>query len=79
MTGGARGGLLFTFETTHLALWAEDTAHERGIPVDVVPAPPEARAKCGIALRTLPARNDELAAALCEEGVSFGTFLLPPE
>jgi len=67
-------GPLFTFETTHLALWAEDTAREREIPVDVVPAPPEAKAKCGIALRTLPARSDELAAALVEEGITFGTF-----
>ena len=75
VTEGAQEGLLFTFETTHLALWAEDTAHERGIPVDVVPAPPEARAKCGIALRTLPGRNDELASALREEGITFGMFL----
>ena len=67
-------GLLFTFETTHLALWAEDTARERGIPVDVVPAPPEAKAKCGIALRTLAVRSDELAAALRDEGITFGTF-----
>jgi hypothetical protein len=70
----AVSGLLFTFETTHLALWAEDTARERGIPVDVVPAPPEAKAKCGIALRTLAARSDELAAALRDEGIAFGTF-----
>jgi hypothetical protein len=67
-------GPIFTFETTHLALWAEDTAHERGIPVDVVPAPPEAKAKCGIALRTPAARTDELAAALRDEGIAFGTY-----
>ena len=66
--------ILFTFETTHLALWAEDTARERGIPVEVVPAPPEAKAKCGIALRTVPARTDELAEALRGEGIEFGTF-----
>ena len=70
----AAPGPLFTFETTHLALWAEDTARERDIPVEVVPAPPEARAKCGIALRTLAARTDELAAALRGEGIAFGTF-----
>ncbi len=73
----AAEGLLFTFETTHLALWAEDTARERSIPVDVVPAPPEARAKCGIALRTLPARAEDLASALHEEGIAFGTFTIP--
>ena len=70
----AAPGPLFTFETTHLALWAEDTARERDIPVEVVPAPPEARAKCGIALRTLAARTDELAGALRDEGIAFGTF-----
>lgn len=65
---------LFTFDTTHMALWAEDTARERGIPAEVVPAPPEAKAKCGLALRTLPDRFEELAGALRQEGVSFGTY-----
>ena len=65
---------LFTFETTHMALWAEDTARERGIPAEVVPTPPRANAKCGLALRTTLARFEELAQALREEGVSFGTF-----
>ena len=74
MTGSGGDAPLFTFETTHQALWAEDTANERGIPVDVVPAPPEAKAKCGIALRTLPTRTNELAAALRDEGIEFGTF-----
>jgi hypothetical protein len=68
------GPTLFTFETTHMALWAEDTARERGIPAEVVPAPPQAQAKCGLALRTTVARFDELAGALREEGVSFGVF-----
>jgi hypothetical protein len=65
---------LFTFETTHMALWAEDTARERGIPAEVVPAPPQAKAKCGLALRTTLARFEELAQALRDEGVSFGTY-----
>jgi hypothetical protein len=65
---------LFTFETTHMALWAEDTARERGIPAEVVPAPPQAKAKCGLALRTVLARFEELAQALRDEGVSFGTW-----
>ncbi len=65
---------LFTFETTHMALWAEDTARERGIPAEVVPAPPEAKAKCGLALRTFPERAEDLAAAMRAEGIAFGTF-----
>ena len=70
----AAAELLFTFDTTHLALWAEDTARERSIPSEVVPAPPEAKAKCGLALRTEAAHADDLSAALREEGISFGTY-----
>jgi hypothetical protein len=67
-------GPLFTFETTHMALWAEDTARECRIPAELVPAPAQAKAKCGLALRTLAARFDELAGALREEGVQFGVY-----
>ena len=70
----AAAELLFTFDTTHMALWAEDTARERSIPAEVVPAPPETKAKCGLALRTEAARADDLSAALHEEGISFGTY-----
>ena len=63
---------LFTFDTTHLALGAEDTARERSIPAEVVPAPPEAKAKCGLALRTTAEHADALSAALGEEGIAFG-------
>ena len=66
--------LLFTFDTTHMALWAEDVARERGVPAEIVPAPPEAKAKCGLALRALVARADELAAALRVEGVEFRIY-----
>lgn len=65
---------LLTFETTHMALWAEDTARERGIPAELVPAPAGAKAKCGLALRTTAARFEELSGALRDEGVSFGTY-----
>ena len=62
---------LFSFDTTHMALWAEEVARDRGIPSEVVPAPAELRAKCGLALATLAARVEELAAALETEGVEF--------
>ena len=70
----ATAELVFTFDTTHLALWAEDTARERRIPAEVVPAPPEAKAKCGLALRTAAEHVDALSAALGEEGITFGTY-----
>jgi hypothetical protein len=71
-------GPLFTFETTHMALWAEDTARERRIPAEMVPTPPRARAKCGQALRTVAPRFDELAQALRHEGVQFATYDAEP-
>lgn len=55
---------LFTFDTTHHALWAEEVASEAGIPSEVVPAPPAAAARCNLALRTLPEDVRRLAAAL---------------
>lgn len=60
---------LFTFETTHHALWAEEVAAEHDIAAEVVPAPPAARARCNLALRSLPEDVDRLAAALRGEGV----------
>ncbi len=65
---------LFTFETTHHALWAEEVAHLRGIPVEVVPAPPATRALCSLALETLAEEADALARALREAGVPHGRF-----
>jgi hypothetical protein len=65
---------VFTFETTHHALWAEEVARERGIPAEVIPAPPAARARCNLALETLPEEVDTLAAALDGEGVPHGRW-----
>lgn len=66
---------LYTFETTHMALWAEEVARDSGIPAEVVPAPPETRAKCGLALATLDPFIQRLSDALAEAGVEFH----PPE
>lgn len=66
--------MIFVFETTHHAMWAEELAKESGIPIEVIPSPPEAKAKCGIALRTLPDRVKELAARCAEEGIECRLF-----
>ena len=63
---------IFTFDTTHHALWAEDVAGELGVPVETAPAPPEAKAKCGISLRASMAHAERLVAAFLEEGIEFG-------
>jgi hypothetical protein len=65
---------LFTFDTTHHALWAEELARGVGIPAEVVPAPPAARARCNLALETLPEDEDRLAGVLEEAGVTFGRY-----
>jgi hypothetical protein len=63
---------VFTFGTTHHALWAEEVAGSAGIPVEVIPAPPAARARCNLALAALPEDVPRLADELRAEGVPFG-------
>lgn len=77
MTDGPQPGV-FLFDTTHHALWAEDVARERAIPAEVIPAPADARAKCGLALQCLPARTGDLERALTEEGVTFRRYETAP-
>jgi hypothetical protein len=60
---------VFTFDTTHHALWAEEVAAERGIPSEVIPAPAAAATRCNLALATLPEDVPALAGALREAGV----------
>jgi hypothetical protein len=65
---------IFTFDTTHHALWAEEIARERDIPAEAIPAPAEAHARCSLALETLPADVARLSDALAEEGVTFALY-----
>ena len=67
---------IFTFDTTHHALWAEDVAGDRAIPAEVIPAPAESKAKCSLALRTFQERFADLERALEEEGVAFAVYSL---
>ena len=62
---------VFTFDTTHHALWAEEVAAESGIPTEVVPAPAEARARCDLALVCFPQDVERLARALDDAGIPF--------
>jgi hypothetical protein len=65
---------IFTFDTTHHALWAEEIAREREIPAEAIPAPAAAHARCSLALETLPGDVARLSAALGEEGVPFALY-----
>jgi hypothetical protein len=73
MTQLASSPTTFVFDTTHHAIWAEEVAEENGIPVEVIPAPPDAKASCGLALRAHATRADQLSQALREAGVEFRT------
>jgi hypothetical protein len=63
---------VLTFDTTHHALWAEEIARDHGLPVEVVPAPAAARAKCSLALETLPEELEGLRRLMTSEGVPHG-------
>lgn len=62
---------LYLFETSTHVLWAEGVALERGIPVEVVPAPADAARVCGLALRTFRNAGDALETLLQNEGIPF--------
>ena len=68
---------IFTFDTTHHALWAEEVAREREIPAEVIPAPPAAHARCNLAIETLPEDVGRLSEALEEAGVAFALYESP--
>jgi hypothetical protein len=62
---------LLTFDTTHHALHAEELAHEHGLAAEPIPAPPEAGAKCDIALEYLAEEEEALVRVLTGERVSY--------
>lgn len=66
--------MILVFETTHDALWAEEVAQNASFPVEVIPAPPAARARCNLALECLPEDAERLEAALDAEGVPFRRY-----
>lgn len=66
---------LFTFDTTHHALWAEEVARDADIPVEVVPAPPASHARCNLALECLPEDIDRLVARLSKSGVAYELYV----
>lgn len=65
---------LFTFDSTHLALWAEEIARGAGIAVEVVPTPPGTGALCDLALLTPAESEKALGEALTAAGVRYRPF-----
>lgn len=60
---------ILIFDTTHHAMWAEELARENGIAAEVVPAPEQSEAKCGLALEILPESLEQITDVLTREGV----------
>ncbi len=65
---------VFTFDTTHHALWAEEIARDHGVPYGVVAAPAESKALCSIAIETLPDEEERMAAILSASAIEFRIF-----
>jgi hypothetical protein len=62
---------VFTFDTTHMALWAEEVVGHAGVPCEVVPAPPTSGALCDLALAVRTSRAADAEAAMRDAGVVF--------
>ncbi|HET8654194.1 MAG TPA: DUF3343 domain-containing protein [Longimicrobiaceae bacterium] len=69
--------MLFTFDTTHHALWAEEIARGLLLACEVVPAPPDSGAKCHLALEVLPGDVAATETALQQAGVPFEIYGAP--
>jgi hypothetical protein len=66
---------IFTFDTTHHALWGEEVARERGIPHAIVPAPPASNARCNIAIEVVEEYLGILGEALQQNRVPHQLYL----
>lgn len=66
--------VVFTFDTTHHALRAEQLARERRLAAQVVPAPHGSGALCDLALEVLAEDAAALAEALGREKLEFSLF-----
>lgn len=61
----------YVFPTTTHVIWAEEVALEKGIQVEIVPAPPGLKKVCGLAIRTWAGRAADLETLLEDEGIPF--------
>ena len=66
---------LLTFDTTHHALLAEQIALEHGFGVQVTPAPPDAGARCDLALEFFAEDEGRLTTLLADASVVFRVYV----
>jgi len=65
---------VYTFDTTHHALWAEQVALELAAGAQVIPAPADADAKCDLALEVLDEDCGRLSQALDANRISYRIY-----
>ena len=70
------GTRTYVFDSTNGTLWAEEVAQSVGIPVEVVPSPPDSDALCDLALITRSVDGPTLEEVFRREGVPFRSW--PP-
>ena len=91
-SAGLVGDAVFTFDTTHQAMAAEDILREAGFSLEVVPPPRRLTSGCGLALQlglgdvpaavaTLKGRSAKWAAVhrLCLDGTAVPITATPLE
>ncbi|HSG67034.1 MAG TPA: DUF3343 domain-containing protein [Gammaproteobacteria bacterium] len=66
---------ILTFDTSHHALWAEQVATRQQLGAQIIPAPSEAKAGCGLALECLDEDVPALRQALQEQGVPYAVYV----
>ena len=68
---------IITYHTTHQAMAAEEVLHDAAIQFEVVPAPEEVSAGCGLAHRLREEDLDAAVAALQEAGAEYDRVVVP--
>jgi hypothetical protein len=68
------GTRTYVFDSTNGALWAEEVAQSAGIPVEVVPSPPDSGALCDLALVTRSVDGPAMEEVLRREGVPYRSW-----
>lgn len=68
-------GLILLFDTTHLAMEAEEAIVSRGVWCDVVPRPPGTSAGlCGLAIKIEASDQEGVSLLLKEAGIRYDVF-----
>ncbi len=68
---------VITYQTTHQAMAAEEVLHDAAVTFEVVPAPEEVSAGCGLAHRLREKDLDAAIAILRDAGADYDRVVVP--